>query len=98
MDEKSNVDLITVNESSANPPEEEAKDKEGHNSFRNLAIEATLINEFLKEQLINTEEELPLEHPNPFSNYEDLAIEKLAYRYRTFNLVIYVFIYYSLIG
>ena len=87
MDDKSNIDLVTVHESSANPPDEE---KEGINSFRNLAIEATLINEFLKEQLINIEEELPgIEEPNPFASGEDdQAIEKLAYRYRKFSLVI----------
>jgi hypothetical protein len=87
MDEKSNVDLVTVHESSVNPPEDELKD--GINSFRNLAIEATLINEFLKEQLIDTEQDLPgIEESNPFSTGdEDQVLEKLAYRYRMFHLV-----------
>jgi len=85
MDENSNIDLVTVHESSSNPPE----DENGMNGFKNLAIEATLINEFLKEQLINPDEDLDgIHEPNPFSNgEEDQEIEKLAYRYRIFHLV-----------
>jgi hypothetical protein len=58
--------------------------------LKSLAYEATLLNEFLKEQLINPEEKLPdIDKPNPFitDQEEDQTIEKLAYRYRKFHLV-----------
>ena len=83
----SNLDLITVNESADVPPPE--TQDEGINNFYNLSCEATLINEFLKEQVVDSDypkdENLP---PNPFSNDGDQEdFEKVAYVYRLWNIV-----------
>ncbi len=85
--ESSDIDLVTVNESSDNMPPDDDKNID---SFKNLAIEATLINEFIKEQIIDSESiyddeiEVPVEG-NPFTE-ESGEVERLMYRYRLWKL------------
>jgi hypothetical protein len=87
--DNSEIDLITVNESSDNPPQDE--DDKQIDSFKNLSIEATLINEFIKEQIIDPqspyEEEIEVNvESHPFSTENDTDIERLSYRYRLWKL------------
>jgi len=84
----SEIDLVTVNESSDNMPLDD--DDKNIDSFKNLAIEATLINEFMKEQAIDPEypydEEIEVNvEPHPFAE-EEKDIERLTYRYRLWRL------------
>jgi hypothetical protein len=87
--QNSEIDFTTVNESSeVLPPEDDDKNID---SFKNLAIEATLINEFIKEQIIDSsikyEEELevPVES-HPFNEERASDIERLVYRYRVWKV------------
>jgi translation initiation factor 3 subunit D len=83
---ESEIDLITVNESAEEMPLDD-NEKAGINSFQNLSIEATLINEFIKEQ--NLDLNIPYEEeqlePHPFTNDTE-NLEHAAYRYRIFSL------------
>ena len=60
------------------------------NSYNNLNIEATLINEFIKEQILDKEngELYPTENPNPLNDEDedDENVEHLGYIYRLWNL------------
>lgn len=85
----SEIDLTTVNESSEIlPPEDDDKNID---SFKNLSIEATLINEFIKEQIIDPNQryedeiEVPVE-AHPFQEEGTVNIERLVYRYRVWKL------------
>jgi translation initiation factor 3 subunit D len=80
----SEIDLVTVNESSENMPIED-NDPKNLDSFNNLAVEATLINEFIKEQILDTNNKTDFTEPHPFT--EDIEdAERLAYRYRLWKL------------
>jgi hypothetical protein len=84
--DKSEIDLITVNESAENMPPEDTGPK-NIDSFNNLAIEATLINEFIKEQLLDPNSRLEdIKEPHPFAEEEE-NVERVAYRYRLWRLV-----------
>jgi len=79
--EGSEIDLVTVNESDNTPSDENDRDING---YKSLAIEATLINEFIKEQVIDLKsEKMETDGKNPF--YEDgedeSKLEHLGYRY-----------------
>ena len=86
----SEIDLTTVNESSENmPPDDEDKNID---SFKNLSIEATLINEFIKEQILDPEvtfeeeeSEIPVE-PHPFNEEGAADVERLVYKYRVWRV------------
>lgn len=85
----SDIDLTTVNESSdVMPPDDDDKNID---SFKSLAIEATLINEFVKEQIIDPETtyeeevEVPVE-PHPFAEESSTDVERLMYRYRVWRI------------
>ena len=52
--DNSEIDLVTVNESDNTPYDD---DDRNINSYRSLAIEATLINEFIKEQMLDFDSE-----------------------------------------
>lgn len=82
---QSDLDLITVNESAEEIPLDD--EKAGINSFHSLSLEATLINLFIKEQILDLnipyqEEEL---QPHPFTTDTE-NLEHSAYRYRIFKL------------
>ncbi len=85
--ENSEIDLVTVNESDNTPT---IYDDTNINSYKNLNIEATLINEFIKEQILDIKEDTKLEgtRPNPFKDEEDPDenVEHLGYAYRLWNL------------
>ena len=83
----SEIDLVTVNESDNTSI---IYDDSNINSYKNLNIEATLINEFIKEQILDIKEELKLENtkPNPFKEQDtpDEKVEHLGYVYRLWDL------------
>ena len=85
--ENSEVDMVTVNESDNTST---IYDDSNINSYKNLNIEATLINEFIKEQILDIKEETKFEDtkPNPFKDDEDddNEVEHLGYVYRLWNL------------
>lgn len=85
----SEIDLVTVNESSDNMPPDD--DDKNIDSFKNLAVEATLINEFIKEQVIDPEypydDEIEVNvEPHPFAEEGDVDVERLTYRYRLWKV------------
>ena len=80
--ENSEIDLMRVNESDNTPNDE---DDRNINIYKSLAIEATLINEFLKEQMLDfNSEKFESEGPYPFidETIKKEDIERLGYRYR----------------
>ena len=84
----SNLDFTTVNESADIPPPDQCEDQ--NNNFYNLSCEATLINEFIKEQVVDVDypNEKVNSNPNPFANDENQEdFEKVAYTYRLWNIV-----------
>jgi len=86
--ENSDIDLVTTNESD-NIPVDDLNDKNIDN-FKNLAIEATHINEFIKQQIISTEKGWEGKtEPHPFAeeNCNEENLEKVAYNYRVWEVV-----------
>ena len=85
--ENSEIDMVTVNESDNTST---IYDDSNINSYKNLNIEATLINEFIKEQILDIKEETKLADtlPNPFKDDDtpDENVEHLGYVYRLWNL------------
>ena len=83
----SEIDKVTVNESDNTST---IYDDKNINSYKNLNIEATLINEFVKEQIIDKEngEPYPGANPNPLNDEDedDENVEHLGYIYRLWNL------------
>ena len=83
----SELDKVTVNESDNTST---IYDDKNINSYNNLNIEATLINEFIKEQIIDKEngELYPTDNPNPLNDEEEDEenVEHLGYVYRLWNL------------
>jgi translation initiation factor 3 subunit D len=89
LDKRDNTefDLLTVNETSVEPPQDDASSL---NSPRNLAIEATFINHNFSQQVLKTgssESKYKFDEPNPFvGEDEDGEVASVAYRYRKFDL------------
>ena len=84
--ENSEIDLISVNESDNTPSDE---DDRNINGYKSLGIEATLINEFIKEQMIDMKSKpIQSDGENPFkeSDMEDNEVEHLGYRYRLWTI------------
>ena len=85
--DNSEIDMTTVNESDNTST---IYDDKNINSYKNLNIEATLINEFIKEQLldINENSKMPDTNPNPFKDEDtdDKNVEHLGYVYRLWTL------------
>lgn len=79
----SEFDLLTVSETSNEPPQEE-----GINSPRNLALEATFINHNFSQQVLKMgEEKHKFEEPNPFISEDEVGeVASVAYRYRKWDL------------
>lgn len=85
--DNSDIDLVTVNESD-NTPADDTNDKNIDN-FKNLAIESTHINEFIKQQVVSVENKYEGEtesHPFAPESSED-NLEKVAYNYRVWAIV-----------
>ncbi|EZA58205.1 hypothetical protein DMN91_011646 [Ooceraea biroi] len=78
-------DLLTVNETSVEPPQE---DGNSLNSPRNLALEATFINHNFSQQVLKSNEpRYKFEEGNPFiSEEEESDVASVAYRYRKWDL------------
>lgn len=82
----SNFDLLTVNETAAEPPYND--DNNGINSPRNLALEATFINHNFSQQVLKqNEDKYSFPNSNPFVADDDQSeIASVGYRYRKWNL------------
>ena len=78
-------DLLTVDETSVKPPQD---DGNFLNSPRNLALEATFINHNFSQQVLKSSEpRYKFDEPNPFiSEKEESEVASVAYRYRKWNL------------
>jgi len=87
LDKRDNTefDLLTVSETSAEPPQEEGNST---NSPRNLALEATFVNHNFSQQVLkSTEERFKFAEDNPFVDTdEEGEVASVAYRYRKWNL------------
>uniref|UniRef100_A0A1L8DS15 Eukaryotic translation initiation factor 3 subunit D n=1 Tax=Nyssomyia neivai TaxID=330878 RepID=A0A1L8DS15_9DIPT len=89
MDKRDNTefDLLTVNETSVEPPQD---DGNSLNSPRNLAIEATFINHNFSQQVLKSgpnESKFKFPEPNPFiGDEEEGEVASVAYRYRKWDL------------
>lgn len=83
--DESEFDLLTVNETAAEPPHEEGNNI---NSPRSLALEATFINHNFSQQVLKMgEEKYEFENPNPFiQDEEEGEVASVAYRYRKYDL------------
>lgn len=82
--ELSNFDLLTVSETSTDPPQD---DEKHINSPHQLALEATYINYNLSQQVLRMNEERhTFPDPNPFIEGDDGEIASVAYRYRKWDL------------
>ncbi|EDV49418.1 eukaryotic translation initiation factor 3 subunit D-2 [Drosophila erecta] len=87
LDKRDNdqFDLLTVNETSLEPP----MDEEGSiNSAHSLAMEATLINHNFSQQVLRIGDQEPrfkFEEPNPFEE-QGVDLASMGYRYRQWDL------------
>jgi len=83
--ENTEFDLLTVSETSSEPPQDEGNST---NSPRNLALEATFINHNFSQQVLKSgEERYKFPEPNPFHDPdEEGEVCSVAYRYRKWNL------------
>ena len=79
------VDLLTVSETSAEPPQEEGNSL---NSPRNLALEATFVNHNFSQQVLkNGEDKYKFDEENPFADEEEEGeVASVGYRYRKWDL------------
>ncbi|MCQ2816708.1 MAG: eukaryotic translation initiation factor 3 subunit D [archaeon] len=68
-DDKSFIDYVSVNESDNVPAQDE--DDKSINSYKNLCIEATYINEYIKEQLIYTKDNIKENEKNEEAENEE---------------------------
>lgn len=87
LDKRDNTefDLLTVNETSVEPPQD---DGNSLNSPRSLALEATFINHNFSQQVLKTgEPRFKFDEQNPFISEEETdEVASVAYRYRKWDL------------
>jgi len=83
--ENTEFDLLTVSETSSEPPQDEGSST---NSPRNLALEATFVNHNFSQQVLKTNEErYKFDEENPFVDAdEEGEVASVAYRYRKWDL------------
>ncbi|XP_065826633.1 eukaryotic translation initiation factor 3 subunit D-like isoform X2 [Oscarella lobularis] len=84
--DKSQFDLMTVNETAVEPPQD---DGSSMNAPANLALEATFINQNFSQQVLRKEEGAVHQFgdPNPFVDEEEEGeVASVGYRYRKFQL------------
>jgi translation initiation factor 3 subunit D len=83
--ENTEFDLLTVSETSSEPPQDEGGST---NSPRNLALEATFVNHNFSQQVLKTgEERFKFDTDNPFVDAdEEGEVASVAYRYRKWSL------------
>jgi len=87
LDKRDNTefDLLTVSETSAEPPQEEGTNL---NSPRNLALEATFVNHNFSQQVLKSDgDRYKFDMENPFVDAEEEGeVASVAYRYRRWDL------------
>lgn len=72
------VDLLTVNETAVETPNDDSAEK-GINSSTNLALEATFINQNFSQQVLKrSDERVKFDEPNPFVVDEGEEQEKVS--------------------
>jgi len=83
--ENTEFDLLTVSETSSEPPQDEGNSL---NSPRNLALEATFVNHNFSQQVLKTgEERYNFTEENPFVDAdEEGKVASVGYRYRKWDL------------
>lgn len=83
--ENTEFDLLTVSETSTEPPQDEGNSL---NSPRNLALEATFINHNFSQQVLRTgEDRYKFAQENPFHDPEEEGeVSSVGYRYRKWSL------------
>merc|ERR1719410_2924046 len=83
--ENTEFDLLTVSETSTEPPQDEGSSL---NSPRNLALEATFVNHNFSQQVLKTgEERYKFDQDNPFVDAdEEGEVASVGYRYRKWDL------------
>lgn len=83
--DESTFDLLTVNENSSEPPQSD--DPTAINHPDRLALEATMINQNLSQQVMKANGKVKkLDEPNPFANDDGATPATYGYRYRSFDL------------
>merc|ERR1712112_766773 len=87
LDKRDNTefDLLTVSETSAEPPQEEGSNL---NSPGNLALEATFVNHNFSQQVLKSDgERYKFDMENPFIDADEEGdVASVAYRYRKWDL------------
>jgi len=87
LDKRDNTefDLLTVSETSTEPPQDEGSNL---NSPRNLALEATFVNHNFSQQVLKSDgERYKFDMENPFIDVdEEGEVASVAYRYRRWDL------------
>ncbi|EJU06290.1 translation initiation factor eIF-3 subunit D [Dacryopinax primogenitus] len=79
-------DTISVNENAADPPAEK-ENKDDINNPADLALEATYVNHNFSFQVVKEDQQLALDHPNPFYGPEETdPLASCGYRYKTFDM------------
>lgn len=84
-DDNTNFDMLTVSETSGDPPQDEEK---SINSPASLALEATYINHNFSQQVLRMNEERhSFPEPNPFLvEGDETEVASIAYKYRKWDL------------
>lgn len=82
--DESSFDLLTVNENSSEPPNSD--DPTAINHPDRLALEATMINQNLSQQVMKASKVKKLDAANPFTNEDGATPATYGYRYRSFDL------------
>ncbi|XP_064406956.1 eukaryotic translation initiation factor 3 subunit D-like [Halichondria panicea] len=84
----SQFDLLTVSETSKEPPQDVEDVKNPMNLPNNLAIEATYINQNFSQQILleGPGRTVDLNEPNPFAGDEPEQIASVGYRYMKWDL------------
>ncbi|GKY94480.1 hypothetical protein MPSEU_000413900 [Mayamaea pseudoterrestris] len=83
--DNSQLDYLTVQETSYTPP----TDEEGINTVERLGLEATIINQNFSQQILKKGSRKEMDLPNPFFDEDDadgMEPASVAYRYRKFAL------------
>ena len=87
----SSFDLLTVSETSNDPPKADADDPESINNPDRLSLEAMMVNQNYTQQILRSDGvgRIDLDHENPFFDSEDspgMRPAAVGYRYRLFSL------------
>ncbi|GMH54094.1 hypothetical protein TL16_g05466, partial [Triparma laevis f. inornata] len=87
--DSSQFDMLTVSETSNDPPKVDEDDPDSINTPDKLSLEATMINQNFSQQCLQPKGRVEMEHPNPFFDEEEeegMKPASVAYRYRKFSM------------